>query len=83
MDNWGVVLVIVTLVGLGAAIIRPIVSLTNSITTLTVAVESLKEDMREYRDKNSDSHVRLWRHNEKQDERIEDHEKRIIKMEGK
>lgn len=83
MNEWGTVLVIVTLVGLVAAVARPVVSLTKSITTLTVVVEGLKEDMNDYRDRNSDSHDRLWRHEEKQDAQLGDHEKRLIKVEGK
>ncbi|MPM19527.1 hypothetical protein SDC9_65953 [bioreactor metagenome] len=83
MTEWSVVLVIVTLAGLGAAIVKPIVSLTKSITTLTVVVEGLKEEMNHYRDKNSESHERIWKHEEKQDTQLDDHEKRLIKVEGK
>lgn len=83
MDNWSVVLVLVTLVGLGAAIIKPIVSLTQSITTLTVVVNGLKESLACFQEKNSDSHERIWKHVEKQDEQLDDHEKRIYWLEGK
>ena len=83
MTEWSVVLVIIALVGLGAAIIKPIVSLTKSITTLTVVAEGLKEDMSTYRNKNDESHDRIWAHEEKQDDQICDHEKRIIRIEGK
>lgn len=83
MNEWSVVLVIVTLVGLGAAIIKPVISLTKSITTLTVATEGLKEEMNCFREKNSESHDRIWKHEDKQDEQLDDHEKRLIKVEGK
>ncbi len=83
MDYWSVVLVIVTLVGLGAVIIKPVVSLTRSITTLTVAVENLQKDMSGLTTKNSEAHERIWNHEEKQDAQLEDHEKRIIRIEGK
>ena len=82
MTEWGVFLVIVALGGFGVTLAKPIISLTRSITTLTVVVEGLKEDMCDYRDKNSESHERLWKHEETQDGQIADHEKRIIRIEG-
>lgn len=83
MNEWSVVLVIAALFGLGAAIVKPIVSLTKSITTLTVAVEDLQKDMGRLISKNSESHERIWKHEERQDTRLDDHEKRIIRIEGK
>jgi uncharacterized protein YoxC len=83
MDNWSVVLVVVTLAGLGAAIVNPIVSLTKSITTLTVVVEDLQKDVSGLTTKNSESHERIWKHEERQDTRLDDHEIRIIRIEGK
>lgn len=83
MDYWSVVLVIVTLVGLGAAFIKPVVSLTRSITTLTMTVKNLQKDLSGLTAKNDDSHERIWKHEEKQDAQLEDHEKRIIRIEGK
>ena len=43
--EWTTVTVIIALVGLGAAIIKPIVSLTRSITELTIQVKGLRTDM--------------------------------------
>ena len=83
MTEWSVVLVIIALCGLGAAIVKPIVSLTRSITTLTVVVENLQKNMSKFNAKNSESHDRIWAHEEKQDTQIGDHEKRIIRIEGK
>ena len=81
MSEWGVVGVIIALVGLGAAIIKPILSLNTSIVKLTAAVENLQEDLRESTTKNSKAHERLWDHNEKQDKTLDDHEKRIVCLE--
>lgn len=83
MDNWSVVLVLVTLVGLGAAIVKPIVSLTKSITTLTVVMGNLKDEMQCLTEKNRESHERIWKHEEQQDKQLGDHEKRIFCLEGK
>ena len=79
--EWTIVTVIIALVGLGLAIIKPIVSLTQSITKLTVVVQTLQEDMSGLTTKNSQSHARLWDHNDAQDGRLDDHERRITDIE--
>lgn len=81
MTEWGVFLVIAALVGFLAAVLPPIIKLNTSITKLTVTMDMLNSDMRELTSKNSDSHSRLWAHNEKQDALIADHDKRIHSLE--
>ena len=72
---------IIALVGLGAAVIKPIVSLTQSITKLTVVVERLERELDDQSEHSRESHRRLWDHNEEQDNRLDDHERRIHDME--
>ena len=79
--EWTTVTVIIALVGLGAAVINPIVSLTQSITKLTVVVERLERELDEQSEHSRESHKRLWDHNEEQDNRLDDHERRIHDME--
>ena len=81
--EWTTITVIVSLVGLGAAVIKPIVSLTQSITKLTVVVERLERELDEQSEHSRESHKRLWDHNEEQDNRLDDHERRIHDMEHK
>ena len=81
--EWTTVTVIIALVGLGAAVIKPIVSLTQSITKLTVVVERLERERDEQSEHSRESHRRLWDHNEEQDNRLDDHERRIHDMEHK
>lgn len=83
MTEWGVVLVIISLVGLISAVVGPLTKLTKSITTLTVVVERLRDDQAEQKKNAKTSHQHLWEHNEKQDEKLEDHEKRIFAIENK
>lgn len=83
MTEWGVVLVIIALFGFGAAVIKPIVSLTNSITTLTCAVENLQRDVSALTDRNTESHDHIWESVKGLTVTIGDHEKRIIRIEGK
>lgn len=79
--EWTTVTVIIALVGLGVAVVKPIISLTQSITKLTVAVDRLQSDMESLTTKNSQAHGRLWDHNGEQDGRLNDHEKRIGSLE--
>ena len=79
--EWTTITVIISLVGLGAAVIKPIVSLTQSITKLTVVVERLERELDEQSEHSRESHKRLWDHNEEQDNRLDDHERRIHDME--
>ena len=81
--EWTTVTVIIALVGPGAAVIKPIVSLTQSITKLTVVVERLERELDEQSEHSRESHKRLWDHNEEQDNRLDDHERRIHDMEHK
>lgn len=82
MTEWGVVTVLIALVGLTAALTKPIVSLTQSITKLTVVVDKIVADQTEQVAHAKESHARLWDHNEEQDNKISDHEIRITKLEG-
>ena len=81
--EWTTVTVIIALVGLGAAVVKPIVSLTRSITELTVVVKGLRRDMDEQREHSRQSHRHLWEHNSMQDKRLEEHERRIGTLEMK
>ena len=47
MTEWGVVVVLITLGTFGIAVVRPIITLTSTITTLTAVVEQLRADVKE------------------------------------
>ena len=81
--EWQIVTTIIALVGFGAVVIKPIVSLTSAITKLTTVVDRLQQDVESLTSKNSDGHKRLWERNSEQDAKIDDHEKRITGLEGK
>ena len=90
MNEWGVVGVIVTLVGLAAAIIKPIVQLNTNIVKLTDAVHGLKEANGKLEKSNMEEHKQLHerinhrkKENEELDDRVADHERRIGILEHK
>ena len=81
MQQWDVVVVVISLIGVFAAVIPPIVKLTRAITRLTFAMESVQKDMTELTTNNTTSHERLWAHENRQDAILTDHESRIRVME--
>ena len=70
--EWQIVTTIITLVSFGIAIIKPILKLNSSIVKLTDAVESLELNGSEIKT--------LVKENE---DKLEDHEKRLIVLEHK
>lgn len=94
MKEWDVVLVIVVLINMILSIYNPISKSqkenTKAMTELTVTMKNLSEKMLNYEKdmdaldvKNHESHRRIWNHNEEQDKQLNEHENRIVKLEGK
>ena len=86
--EWNVVGVLVTLAGLAAALGEPGLKLNGSISRPTPLVQAIEHRLdeveREARDQRAhaaESHRRIWAHSDEQDERLEDHEKRITLLE--
>lgn len=82
MSEWTVVSVMVTLVGLGAVIIPPLMSLKGVITRLTELVRALETNVSEISEKNSAAHERIWDKLEEQDGQLMEHEVRLTLIEN-
>ena len=48
------------------------------MTELTVTMRSLSEKLMNLESNNTDSHRRLWQHNDEQDKKIQEHDKTLI-----
>lgn len=90
MTEYQVIGVIVTLVGLGVAIITPIIKLNTNIVKLTDAVNALREAHDKMDKTNTEEHKQLHerinrrkKENEELDDRVSDHENRISILEHK
>lgn len=83
MTQWDVVVVITALVGLGAAIVKPLIKLNTSITKLSTLLDGLAGDMRQLTEKNTKSHERIWDKLDEHEETVSDHETRITVLEKK
>lgn len=94
MSEWGVVLVIISLITLIAGVTGPVVKLNTNITKLNVILDGVKEDMSELKVSHAKDIAKVQEdcakkreriHNniDKLDGRVDDHEKRITVLEGK
>lgn len=81
MTEWTIVGVIVTLIGLVTAIIKPLITLNSVITRLTEVVKHLETNLCNLTEKNATSHGQIWEHLGEQDEQLHDHETRLTVIE--
>lgn len=82
------VTVLIAVVGLGLTVGTPIIKLNQNITSLNVTLDHLrgelteqKKALKDHQEKAHRSHEKLWGHNTKQDEMLQDHERRITVLE--
>ena len=81
--SWEIFLGIVALVGFCVTIATPLMKLSKTMTELNINMQNLNQAMNTLTANNTESHRRIWAHNEEQDEKLENHEKRITKIETK
>ena len=81
--TWEIVVGISVLIGLVAAIVKPIIALTQAITALNVSVSQLIKDFSRFDEDNHKSHQRLWDHNKNQDQLLLEHGQRLHDLDGK
>lgn len=70
-----------SLVTLFVSIGVPVIRLNTTIQKFCDKVEFIDEELEELTTRNSKSHDRIWRHNDKQDEKLEEHDKLLTKHE--
>ena len=71
------------LVGFLVTLFTPILKLTRAITELNINMKNLGGAMTTLTTSNTESHKRIWQHNDEQDERLDNHELRITTIETK
>lgn len=88
--EWIVVTVIIALAGLFLTVGTPILKLNSNIVKLNCTMEALKEktelnaqELKEQKLHDHDAHQRIWDHNDEQDKKLADHERRIGYLEKK
>ena len=83
MTEWGVVTVIVALVGLIATVAAPIIKLTGTINTLSGKVELLLANLDDFKARYKETLEELKATDQKQYDKLNDHEHRITQLEAK
>nr|DAO25844.1 MAG TPA: hypothetical protein [Caudoviricetes sp.] len=83
MTDWDIVKDTVVLVGLIITVTTPLLKLNTSITQLKSLLDSVVKQVQDNDRSNSNSHKRLWEHNEEQDEILHNHEMRLHDLDGK
>ena len=71
-----------TIVGTGAAIAVPLIKNVKAMTELNISIKNLTERFEKFEVNNHDDHKRIWQHNDKQDETIQEHGERILMLES-
>ena len=82
MSEWTVVTVIIALVGLLAAVLKPLLSLNGTIARLTEVVKELEKDISGFDKRNNDSHGKIWERVRAHNETIINHETRLTVIES-
>lgn len=71
-----------SILGVGVTVVKPILQVVKTMTELNDSIKNLAEKFNQFEVNNHDDHKRIWCHNEEQDEKIQDHEKRIWLIEN-
>ena len=79
--TWEIFIGITVLIGFIITVITPVMKLAKIMTELSMSVKALEGAIMKLDDKNAESHSRIWKQIEVQDDKVDDHEKRITKIE--
>lgn len=71
-----------TIIGTGAAIVTPLIKNVKAMTDLNASIKNLTAQFNKFEVNNHDDHKRIWQHNDKQDETIQEHGERILLLES-
>lgn len=88
MSEWGVVTVLIALVGLISTVAVPLSKNTKAMTQLSGQIELLAYRIKEeennleaFKEKSADRHEKIFNQLDEQSDRLADHENRIINLE--
>lgn len=71
-----------SILSVGVIIVKPILTMVRTMTTLNESIKALTEKFNRFEVNNHDDHKRIWQHNDKQDETIQEHGERILLLES-
>lgn len=81
MTEWGVVGVIIALVGLFFTVGKPVVELNKALTENTTEIRNNKQTLTAFQADSKQTHAEQWDHIHANSEKLVDHEARIHNLE--
>ena len=76
-----IIIALGSILSVGVTIIKPMLAVVKSMTELNESIKTLAEKFSKFEINNHDDHKRIWKHNDTQDEKLQDHELRLKLME--
>lgn len=71
-----------SILSVGVMIVKPILQVVKTMTALNESIKALTDKFNKFEVNNHDDHKRIWQHNDKQDETIQEHGERILLLES-
>lgn len=71
-----------SILSVSVIIVKPILQAVKTMTALNESIKMLTEKFNKFEVNNHDDHKRIWQHNDKQDETIQEHGERILLLES-
>lgn len=71
-----------SILGVGVVVVKPILQVVKIMTELNESIKALTDKFNAFEVNNHDDHKRIWLHNDKQDETIQEHGERILLLES-
>ena len=71
-----------SILSVGVIIVKPILQVVKTMTALNESIKALTDKFNKFEVNNHDDHKRIWQHNDKQDEAIQEHGERILLLES-
>ena len=71
-----------SILSVGVIIVKPILQVVKTMTALNESIKALTDKFNKFEVNNHDDHKRIWQHNDKQDETLQEHGNRILLLES-
>ena len=78
--SWQVVLALVVILGLIGVIVRPVLKLNTTLTTLDLTIKSLQEQLKSFRCDNDKDHDDIFERLDEHEDTLVEHDKAILEL---
>jgi uncharacterized membrane protein (DUF106 family) len=81
--SWQVVLALVVILGLIVTVVKPILKLNTTLTTLDLTIKSLQEQLKSFRGNNDKDHDEIFERLDEHEDTLIEHDKAITELKMK